>query len=296
LGGTKNVGENYETKFCNYFSCDDDRGVSVSGNGSEIYVEGVGASGSEALLPPHIDHVGVRATRLYWGMPATDVERTMGTPAQVNTAGDASSVRVLKYPDEPIGTIVTISDAKLSGVALDIAGSDDRALPTFSRAAWVGMSRTAVLQILGMPAEDRLRDGYGITVEQMIFKRASTPDVSIFLIDARVVSKKVGTSFPADILGFALPLPPDPNAQIDDVLPSPKEQRVAVGMKASEVQAVFGPPKLQVDYTFKGRPAAYAIYETNRDKSFGRFTFIEGVLIEFADGGATPLNHVLDGR
>jgi hypothetical protein len=151
------------------------------------------APGSEALLPPRIDHIGVRATRLYWGMPAADVERTMGTPAQVDTAGDASSVRVLKYPAEPIGTTVTISETKLSSVALDIAGSDDRALPTFSRPAWVGMSRTAVLQILGMPAEDRLRDGYGMTVEQMIFKRPSAPDVSIFLIDARVVSKRVGT-------------------------------------------------------------------------------------------------------
>jgi hypothetical protein len=255
------------------------------------------ASGSEALLAPRIDRIGVRATRLYWGMPATDVERTMGTPAQVDTAtGDAGSVRVLKYPAEPIGTTVTISDTKLSGVALDIAGNDDRSLPTFSRTAWVGMSRTAVLQILGIPAEDRLRDGYGMTVEQMIFKRPSAPDVSIFLIDARVVSKRVGTSFPADILGFAMPLAPDANEQIDDVRTSPKERRVAVGMKASEVQALFGAPKLQVDYTFKGRPAAYAIYETNRDKSFGRFTFIEGVLIEFADGGATPLNHVLDGR
>jgi hypothetical protein len=116
------------------------------------------------------------------------------------------------------------------------------------------------------------------------------------LIDARVVSKKVGSSFPADILGAVLPLAPDPNEQIDDVRPWPKERRVAVGMKASEAQALFGAPKLQVDYTFKGRPAAYAIYETNRDKSFGRFTFIEGVLIEFADGGATALNHVLDGR
>jgi len=116
------------------------------------------------------------------------------------------------------------------------------------------------------------------------------------LIDARVVSKKVGTSFPADILGAVLPLAPDPNEQIDDVRPWPKERRVAAGMKASEAQALFGAPKLQVDYTFNGRPAAYAIYETNRDKSFGRFTFIEGVLIEFADGGATALNHVLDRR
>jgi hypothetical protein len=255
------------------------------------------ASRSGALLPPRIDHIGVRATLLYWGMPTSDVERIMGIPAQVDTTGgDASNVRILKYPAEPIATTLTITGAELSGVALDIAGNDERALPTFSRAVWVGMSRTATLRMLGAPTEDRLCDGYGMTVEQMIFKRPFTPDVSVFLIDGRVVAKKVGTSFPNDILAFPLPLAADPGDNKIDDPTWPKARRVTVGMKASEVQALFGLPKLQVDYSFKGRSAAYAIYETNRDKSFGRFTFVEGVLIEFANGGATPLNYILDGR
>jgi hypothetical protein len=256
----------------------------------------VEASGTEAVLPPLVDHLGVRATLLYWGMPVTDVERILGMPAHVDAAdSEGSSIRVLKYPAEPIGTSVTITDAKLAGVALDIAGIDDPALPTFSRAAWLGMSRAAVLQVLGTPAEDHLRDGYGMTVEQMIFKRPCEPNVSVFLIDGRVAAKKVGRSFPSDILGFALPLAPDPgDNEIDDVADWPKQQRVAVGMKESEVQELFGAPKLHVDYTFKGRPAGYAIFETNKGKSFGRFTFIDGILTEFADGGATPLNQILE--
>jgi len=155
-------------------------------------VRDVEAAGSEAILPPLVDHLGVRATLLYSGMPATDVERILGTPARADTAdSEGSSIRVLKYPAEPIGTTVTITDAKLTGVALDIAGIDDRALPTFSRAAWLGMSRAAVLQMLGTPAEDHLRDGYGMTVEQMIFKRPCEPDVSVFLIDGRVAAGTV---------------------------------------------------------------------------------------------------------
>jgi hypothetical protein len=258
----------------------------------------VEVSGKEALLPPRVDHVGVRATLLYWGMPATDVERIMGKPAQVDATDRAgSSVRVLRYPAEPIRTTVTIIDDKLSGVSLDVAGVDDPSLPNFSRAAWLGMSRTAVLQMLGMPSENRLRDGYDMTVEQMIFERPSTPDVSIFLIDGRVAAKKVGRSFSSDILGFALPLAPDPgDDEIDDVADWSREQHIVVGMKEGEMQALFGAPELRVDYTFKGRPAAYAIYETNPGKSFGRFTFIAGILTDFADGGTTPLSQVLDGR
>jgi hypothetical protein len=67
-------------------------------------------------------------------------------------------------------------------------------------------------------------------------------------------------------------------------------------MKESELRAQFGAPKLQVSYTFKGHPAQFAIYETSPGKSFGRFSLIDGVLTDFADGGNTPLNQILDGR
>ena len=40
----------------------------------------------------------------------------------------------------------------------------------------------------------------------------------------------------------------------------------------------------------------HAIYETSPGKWFGSFTLIDGVLIDFADGGNTSLNQVLDGR
>jgi len=258
----------------------------------------VEAPGRETLLPPIVNRMGVRATLLHVGMPAAEVELIMGTPAQVESADDEDrGVRVLKYPLEPIGTTVTIADGKLSGVTLDIAGVENPALPDFSRAAWLGMGRTAVLQILAMPAEDRLRDGYGMTVEQLIFERPYLPRVSIFLIDGRVAAKKIGRSFPVDILRFALPLAPDPaDHEIDDVADRSKERRLAVGLKESELRALFGTPELRVSYTFKGHPAAYAIYETNPGKSFGRFTFVDGVLTEFADGGTTPLRQVLDGR
>jgi outer membrane protein assembly factor BamE (lipoprotein component of BamABCDE complex) len=252
----------------------------------------------EPLLPPRVDHVGIRATLLHSGMSAVDVERIMGKPAQVDVADDEdSSVRVLKFPTEPIATTITITEGKLSGVAIDVAGVDDPKLPNFSRAAWLGMSRTAVLQMLGTPAEDHLQDGYGMTVEQMIFERPCLPDVSVFLIDGHVAAKRVGRSFPADILGFALPLAPDPSDDETDDLPDrTKERRIAVGMKESELRAQLGSPKLQVGYTFKGRHAEYTIYETKPGKSFGRFIFIDGVLTDFADGGHTPLRQVLDGR
>jgi hypothetical protein len=251
----------------------------------------------QLLLTPPIAHVRIRATLLHWGMSAADVTRVMATPAQVDQADDDGAVRVLKYRAEPIATTVTIIDGKLSALALDIAGVDDPDLPNFSRPAWLGMSRTAVLQRLGMPTEDHLRDSEGMTVEQMVFVQPREPDVSIFLFDGRVAAKKVGRSFPANILGFALPLGSDPaDDESEEIADRSQKQLVAVGMKEHELRAQFGAPKLEVHYTFRGHTAEHAIYEANPGKSFLRFTFIDGVLTDFAGDGKTPLGQILDGR
>ena len=251
----------------------------------------------QEIFAPSVAHVAVRATLLHWGMSQSDVAGVMGAPSQVGVADDEGAIRVLRYSAEPIATTVTITDGKLSGVALDVAGVDDPALPNFARAAWLGMNRATVLRILGAPAENHLRGCDGMNVEQMIFERPGGPDVSVFLIDGRVAAKKVGKSFPADVLSFALPLAPDPaDDGSEGIADRSQKQLVAVGMKESELQAQFGAPKLEVQYTFRGHTAERAIYETSSGKSFGSFTLIDGVLIDFADGGNASLNQILDGR
>jgi hypothetical protein len=247
-------------------------------------------------LAPPIDYVRVRATLLHWGMSAADITRAMAALPQVDAADDEGTVHVLRYPTEAITTTVTITDGKLSGVALDVAGVEDPALPNFTRAAWLAMNRTAVLQRLGMPAESHLRDCDEMNVEQMIFERPGEPDVSIFLIDGRLAAKKVGRSFPIDILSFALPLLMPAEDEGGEIAARSKMHLVAVGMKETELRAQFGEPKLRVPYTFRGHSAEHTIYETSPGKSFGSFTLIDGVVVDFADGGNMSLNQVLDGR
>jgi hypothetical protein len=136
-----------------------------------------------------------------------------------------------------------------------------------------------------------------MNVEQMIFDRPGGPDVSVFLIDGRVAARKVGRSFPAVVLGFALPLPPDPaDDGSKEIAGRSQKQAVAVGMKESDLRALFGAPNLEVHYTFRGHAAEHAIYETSPEKLFGSFTLIDGVLIDFADGGSASLDQILDGR
>jgi hypothetical protein len=195
------------------------------------------------LLAPSIARVAVRATHLHWGMSQADIARVMAGPPQVGATDDEGAVRVLKYSAEPIATTVTIIDGKLSGVALDVAGVDDPTLPSFARAAWLGMNRASVLRILGTPVENHLRHCDGMNIEQMIFEHPDGPDVSIFLIDGRVAAKRAGKSFPGDVLHFVLPLAPNPvDDEGDEVADRLQRQLVAVGMKESELRAQFGAP------------------------------------------------------
>ena len=94
-------------------------------------------------LAPRIAHVRVRATLLHWGMSPADITRAMAAPPQVDAADDEGTVHVLRYSAAPMATTVTVTDGKLSGVALDVAGVEDPALPNFARAAWLGMKAAA---------------------------------------------------------------------------------------------------------------------------------------------------------
>jgi hypothetical protein len=85
------------------------------------------------------------------------------------------------------------------------------------------------------------------------------------------------------------------NEETDAQADGRAERQVRVGMMRNDVEALFGTPKLSVASAFKGRPVHYAIYQTNPDGSFGSFTFIDGVLTEFASGGTTPLGNILSG-
>jgi hypothetical protein len=183
----------------------------------------------------------------------------------------------------------------VSSALLDIAGVDERALPVYSRPAWRGMSRATVRSMLGAPAEDRVYDRFNMTLEHMIFERAGQPDVSVFLVGGRVVTKKVGRNLPPDILNLALPLAPDrTNAEIDAETVA-TEGQLRVGMTTGQVRALYGAPKLLVTSTFKGQPVEHSLFATDAGKSFGSFTFIGGILTEFAITTGLPLSAILWG-
>jgi len=229
------------------------------------------------LSPPRVDHADLRVSALHRGMTAAEMARIMGTPSSVDSyTSEDVNVRVLDFSDELTPTKVTIVNETVSGVALDVARIDDHALPSFSRAAWLGMSRATVSKVLGTAKGELRHHFFNVELDQLIFERPGQPEVSVYLMDDRVVAKKVGRALPVDILRVVLP------SLCDETAEEENKQFVRIGMTAIQVRALYGAPKVLVNSTFKGQPVEYAVFETRAAKSFGRFTFIGGVLTEFA--------------
>ena len=245
------------------------------------------ASDSGALLPPHAQYLPVRGSRIHLGMAAAEVLRVMGDGPQSNTSGD-TDLQVLNFPAEPIPTKVVLTGGKVSSISLDIARLDNVRLPEFTRKALPGMSSEGVRFMLGAPTDARHYEYFGIKLDQLIFERADDPTASVFFVKDRVVTKTAGTAVPADIFRVVLPAPPDP------AVSNTAEEGAVVGAPASDLQTLIGTPKLRVDYSFNGQPAAHALYQT-RDHHTLSVYFVGGVLTEIEDSGTWSLDDISAG-
>jgi hypothetical protein len=242
---------------------------------------------SATPLLPHVEFRSVHARGLRLGMTAADVVRIMGEPARTRTSVNGD-VQMLEFPAEPIPTQVVLTGSKLSSVSLNVARIDSMRLPEFTQPALIGMSSLGVRNMLGAPTDTRHYGFFGIKLDQLIFERPDEPVVSIFFVADRVVKRTLGSAVPADIFVVVLPAPPDPATC------RASRGRAVVGMTQPELQELFGPPKLQVDFSFNGQPAAHVLYQTRDHHTLSAY-FIGGVLTEIEDVGTWSVDDISGG-
>jgi hypothetical protein len=247
----------------------------------------------EVMVPsrPSVEFVAVRASRLRLGMTATEVTAAMGQATKTADYCNADvGLQTLDFSAEPIRSKVTLTNGRVSHVVLDVFRVDQDDLPTFTHVAWPGLNSGTVLGLLGKPNDTRHHALFDIKVDQLIFRRAGEPDVSLFFVTDRLVAKRVGQDIPVDIFRVNLPLPPDVTDE------ESLEGFVRVGMKASDVKMLYGAPRLEVAYTFNGHAAEHVIYQTQPEGSFVSLTFVSDVVTEFSDIGLLPDDNIFAGR
>jgi hypothetical protein len=242
-------------------------------------------------LPPHVEFRSVHAAELRLGMTAADVVRIMGDAAETGTSLNGE-VRMLDFRAEPIPTQVVIAQSKVSSISLNIARVDSLPLPAFAQPALVGMSSAGVRSLLGVPTDIRHYEFFGIRLEQLIFEHPNEAIISTFFVGDRVIKKTHGSAVPEDIFVVLLPAPPDSAT----CRPSGRAswEHAVIGMTQGELQELFGPPKLEVDYTFNGQPAAHALYQTREAHTLSAY-FVGGVLTEIGDAGTWSVDDTWGG-
>src|SRR5262245_55926193 len=224
-------------------------------------------------------------------MTAPDVTAIMGQAT--TTADDRNAdiaVQTLDFSAEPIRSKVTLTNGRVSHVVLDVFRVDQDDLPTFTRVAWPGLDSGTVVGLLGKPDDVRHYAFFDIKVDQLIFRRAGDPDVSLFFVADRLIAKRAGQDIPIDIFRVNLPSPPDETGE------EPVEESVRAGTKASDVKALYGAARLEVAYRFNGQAAGHAIYATRPGGPFVSLTLVDGIVTEFVDIGRFPDDDVFAGR
>src|SRR5262245_40555165 len=140
------------------------------------------------------------ASALRLGMTASDVGRIMDQ-ASTSTryfAGRTEKQR-LDFLTAPLPAQVSLANGRVSAVALAVFSVDKGDLHAFSRRAATGMSGAGVQRALGAPKCHRRLERFGVELDQIVFQRADGPEVSVFLVDDRVIARTLGRGVPPNI-------------------------------------------------------------------------------------------------
>jgi hypothetical protein len=235
-------------------------------------------SANQEPLPPRIQFVSVPASKLQVGMTKAEVESILlGTPKVTSWVDRGTNWQTLDFPGL-VPTKVILKDGEVSSISLDVFRADEAGLPMFYRRAWLGMHILAAGWTLGAPSEVRHHTFIGIQLDQLIYQRAGEPEVSIFFVGSRVIARGTGRNIPPRIFQVDLPLPPDLEG-------AKRIQFAHLGMKESDVRALYGAGKLRVDYLFNGTSASHNIVGARAGNSYAKLTFVEGTLTEIEDLG-----------
>lgn len=219
-------------------------------------------------------YVEMRVSALRAGAEAAEVERVLGQPTESSTIEESEGDnRVLLYANEPVRTRVTITDGRVSAIALEHVSIDKAALPPRARAVVPMMLRNGVLALLGKLEADERTMSSGIEIERMRFARAGEPDFTVFLADGLVVDVRSESEMPHDILHVVLPARiPDASMGTD----------LRIGLSPEQATSLLGEAAwTPIHSKFKGQPVLYATHRERGGVRLVSLTFTGGTLTEF---------------
>jgi outer membrane protein assembly factor BamE (lipoprotein component of BamABCDE complex) len=249
-------------------------------------------SKSEVKTIP-MERVAIKASQLYEGMKQAEVEKIMGQPTDIKTFPNPDfKLEILSYLREPIITRVSLIDGRMTGITTQAKIiTDNSNIPPFARAVEMGMSRKALVKLLGKPFRSELSQVSSIAFERLTFRtKDNQQQATIMVKDGFVEAVNKKFEYAPQILSVVLPKEPSmPQRSASEA------ERVRIGMNPDQVVSVFGKPsQVQASPLLDEQQVTDWIYSSLKTNASTRFTFTNGVLTRFAfipeSSAPTPKN------
>jgi outer membrane protein assembly factor BamE (lipoprotein component of BamABCDE complex) len=227
-----------------------------------------------------IERVEIKASQLYQGMTLAEIEKIMGKPTDIKTFPNPDfKLEILSYLREPIITKVSLIDGRMTGLTAQAKiVTDNSNVPPFARAVEVGMSRKALVKLLGKPFRSEPSQVSSITFERLTFRtKDSQQQATIMVKDGFVETVNRKFEYSPKILSVVLPKEPSMPQNTSEA------ERIRVGMNPDQVVSVFGKPsEVQASPLLDEQQVTDWIYSSLKTNASTRFTFTNGVLTRFA--------------
>jgi outer membrane protein assembly factor BamE (lipoprotein component of BamABCDE complex) len=227
-----------------------------------------------------MERVAIKASQLYQGMTKTEVEKIMGKPTDTKTFPNPDfKLEILTYLREPIITKVSLIDGRMTGLTAQAKiVTDNSNVPPFARAVEIGMSRKALVKLLGKPFRSEPSQVSSITFERLTFRtKDNQQQATIIMKDGFVEAVNKKFEYSPQILSVVLPKEPSMPQNTSEA------ERIRIGMNPDQVVAIFGKPsEVQASPLLEEQQVTDWVYSSLKTNASTRFTFTNGVLTRFA--------------
>lgn len=230
-------------------------------------LEGTSESVVSGQVP--IERISVKASLLGLGMTREQVEQVMGKPTLVKVFPNVDiQLITLSYLEEPLVTLVSFANGKVSAVTVQMKVVTDSNLPSFASSIAVGMTRSALIQLLGEPV-DVQQSSLGIMqLERLIFRK-NEQSLRVLLSDGRVEAFNQQLERPERLLKIGLP------GQVENVN---KPETVRIGMSLEQAKVIFGKPDFEELGTYQEQKIINFVHGSLGSNESISLLFINGVL------------------
>jgi hypothetical protein len=228
----------------------------------------------EAKTP--LERIPVKASLLTLGMTQEQVEQVMGKPTLVKVFPNADiKLLTLTYANEPLVTLISFADGKVSAVTVQMKVFTDSTLPSFAVGVNVGISRSALIQLLGEPVDAQQSSLGMMQVERLIFRKEEQT-LRVLLSDGKVEAFNQQLERPEKILKIGLPTLLD----VDDERRN--GEKIRIGMSLKNVKAILGKPNYEQTGIYQDQKMMNLVYGKSGFTQPVNLTFIQNILTRYS--------------